>query len=138
MTGAIEKVPAEIRWEIATKGLTGAITAYGNALNGAEGEEKYNEFIRILWYEAGKGAKEFADNFGLSCESPRDVEEITELLAIASMGPEFNFEMVEATEGKCVGRSIDCPWHKRWMELGLDFDLCSSGHQGWGLDVSKV
>ena len=70
MTEAIEKVPAEIRWEIATKGLTGACTAISNALKGAEGEEKYNEIIKAIWYEAGKGAKEFADTLGLATETP--------------------------------------------------------------------
>ena len=132
MTEAIEKVPAETRWEIATKGLTGACSAFGNALKGAEGEEKYNEFIRALWYEAGKGAKEFAATLGLATENAGDVEGITHLLARTSMGPEFKFEVVEATEDRCVGRATGCPWHERWKELGLDFDFCSSGHQAWG------
>ena len=34
MAEAIEKVPAETRWEIATKGLTGACTAMMNVIKG--------------------------------------------------------------------------------------------------------
>ncbi len=63
MAEAIEKVPAEMRWEIATKGLTGAIVAYSNALKNAVGEEKFNEFNAGLWYAAGKDAKQFADGW---------------------------------------------------------------------------
>ena len=132
MAESIEKVPAETRWEIATKGLTGALTAFANALKGAQGEEKYNEFTSALWYEAGKGAKEFADNLGLTAENVEDVDGITHLLATTSMGPEFKFEVVEATEDRCVGRTTKCAWHERWKELGLKDDICSSGHQAWG------
>ena len=35
---------AETRWEIATKGLTGACTALINALKGALSQEKFDEF----------------------------------------------------------------------------------------------
>jgi hypothetical protein len=30
------------------------------------------------------------------------------------MGPEFVFEVVEATKDRCVGKTTQCPWHKRW------------------------
>ena len=132
MTEAINKIPAETRWGIATKGLTGAIVAMEKAIKDVIGQKKYDELSKALWYEAGKGAKEFADNLGLSTENARDIEEVLKLLAMTAMGPEFKFEVVEATENRCVGRTTMCPWHERWKELGLDFDYCGSGHQGWG------
>ncbi len=39
MTEAIDKIPAETRWAIATKGLTGALVAYGDDLRDAIGDE---------------------------------------------------------------------------------------------------
>jgi hypothetical protein len=132
MTEKIEKVPAETRWAIATKGLTGACTVMINALKDALSPEKFDEFQVGLWSQAGKGAKELADTLGLPSESPRDIAEVTEVLGITSMGPEFNFEIVEATEDRCVGRANKCPWHERWKEFGLKEDFCNSGHQGWG------
>jgi hypothetical protein len=135
MTEAIQKVPAETRWAVATKGLTAACTAILNALRGAVGDEKFNEFNGALWYEAGKGAKEFADTLGLTSKNSRQIEDVSELLAITSMGPEFTFEVVEATEDRCVGRATKCVWHERWKELGLDFEMCTVGHQGWGNGV---
>ena len=132
MTEKIEKVPAETRWEMATKGLTGAFTAVANAFKDAVGEEKFNEFNSGLWYAGGKGAKEFANTLGLTVESPRDIDEVMKLVAMSGMGPEYEFEVVEATEDRCVGRTSKCPWHERWKELGLKEDICTSGHQGWG------
>jgi hypothetical protein len=132
MTEAINNIPAETRWEIATKGLTGAIVAMEKAIKDAMGQNKYDEFSKALWYEAGKGAKDFADNIGLATENAKDIEEVLKLLGLTAMGPEFNFEVVEATEDKCVGRTNLCAWHERWKELGIDFDICNSGHQSWG------
>jgi hypothetical protein len=132
MAEAIEKLPAETRWEIATKGLTGACTAMINALQGALSPDKFEEFQVGIWSQAGKGAKELADTLGLTIENPRDIDAVLALLAVTSMGPEFEFKTVEATEDRCVGRTTKCAWHERWKELGFKEDLCSSGHQGWG------
>lgn len=132
MTDKIDVVPENTRWEIATAGLTGAYTAITNAMKEAVGQKGFDEFNGPLWYEAGKGAKEFADAHGLATESAEDVEAITHLLAKASMGPEFVFEVVEATADRCVGKTTQCPWHKRWKEQGLDMDICGVGHQRWG------
>lgn len=132
MTEALEKVPAETRWEIATKGLTGACTVMSNALKEALSPEKFDEFQLGLWSEAGKGAKELANALGLAVENPRDINEVLILLAMTSMGPEFKFEVVEASEDRCVVRTTKCAWHERWKELGLKDDFCGSGHQGWG------
>ena len=69
---------------------------------------------------------------GLVTKGARDIEEATHLLAKASMVPEFVFEIVEASEDRCVGKTTHCPWHKRWKEQGLDMDTCGAGHQRWG------
>jgi hypothetical protein len=132
MAKSIDGIPEKARWEVATKGLTGAYIAISKALKQAVGEKGFEEFNGALWYEAGKGAKEFADAHGLPTSKPAEVENATHLLALAAMGPEFVFEVVEATDDRCVGRTTHCPWHKRWKEQGVDFDTCGVGHQRWG------
>jgi len=132
MAKTIEAIPEKTRWEIATKGLTGAYIAISSALKKAAGQNGFEQFNGALWYEAGKGAKEFAATVGLATESAEDVNAVTHLLAQASMGPEFKFNVVEATKDRCVGTTTECPWHKRWKEQGLNFDTCSAGHQRWG------
>ena len=132
MTSPIDKISEKKRWGIATKSLTGAYIAISKALKQAVGQKKFEEFNGPLWYQAGKGAREFAKALGLPTESAQDVEEVTHLLAQASMGPEFVFEIAEATKDRCVGTTTQCPWHKRWKEQGIDFDTCGAGHQNWG------
>lgn len=132
MAKGIDAIPEKTRWEIATRALTGAYIAISNALKQAAGQAKFEEFNGALWYEAGKGVKEFAANLGLATEKPGDVEAATHLMAQAAMGPEFVFEIVESTNDRCVGRTTQCPWHKRWKEQGFSMDTCGVGHQRWG------
>ena len=132
MAKTIEAIPEKTRWEIATKGLTGAYIAISNALTQAAGQNGFEQFNGPLWREAGKGAKEFAATVGLATETAGDVEAAIHLLAQASMGPEFKFNVVESTKDRCVGTTTECPWHKRWKEQGLNFDPCGVGHQSWG------
>ena len=132
MSDKIENVPVSTRWEIATQGLTGAYIAISNALQKAVGQNRFEEFNGALWHEAGKGAKQFADAHGLAAQDAGDVEGTMNLLAKASMGPEFVFEIVESTKDRCVGKTTQCPWHKRWKEQGLAMDTCGVGHQRWG------
>jgi len=132
MSDKIDQIPEKTRWEMATKGLTGAYSAISNAFRKAAGQDKFEEFNGSFWGEAGKGAKPFADSLGLATETAPEIEEATHLLAQVSMGPEFVFEVAEATNDRCVGTTTQCPWHKRWKEMGLDFDTCTVGHQRWG------
>jgi hypothetical protein len=132
MSKTIDAIPEKMRWEIATKGLTGAFTAISNALKNVAGQKGFDEFNGSLWYQAGKGAKEFAQTFGMATETAPDLEAVTHLMAQASMGPEFVFEIAESTKDRCVGKTTQCPWHKRWKEQGLTMDPCSAGHQRWG------
>lgn len=132
MANTIEGIPDSARWEIATKGLTGAYIAISNALKQAVGQSKFEEFNGPLWREAAKGAKEFAAARGLATDTAGDVESVIHILAKTSMGPEFQFQIVESTKDRCVGKTTECPWHKRWKEQGLDMDTCGAGHQAWG------
>ncbi len=132
MSNKIDMIPEKARWETATKALTGAYIAISDALKQAVGQGKFEEFNGALWYQAGKGAKEFADSLDLPTKSPGDVEGAMHLLAQAAMGPEFQFEVVESTDDRCVGRTTEYPWHKRWKEQGLETNTCGAGHQRWG------
>jgi hypothetical protein len=132
MSDTINDIPEKTRWEIATQGLTGAYIAISNAFIKAVSQQGFDDFNGPLWFEAGKGAKDFADANGFATNDANDIERVTHLLAKASMGPEFEFEVSEASPDRCVGRTTQCPWHKRWQEQGGDMDTCSAGHQRWG------
>jgi hypothetical protein len=137
MADAIDKIPERARWEIATKGLTGAFIAISKAMKDAAGQKKFEEFNGPFWKAAGMGAKDFAIAFGFATRNAVDIEAVTNLMAQASMGPEFATQVVEATEDRCVGRTTECPWYKRWKEQGVDFDTCGVGHQNFGDGVAE-
>ena len=106
--------------------------AISNALKQAVGQEGFDKFNAPLWRAAAGGAKEFAAQFGFATETASDIESVSHLMASAAMGPEFKFEIVEPGADRCVGKTTECPWHKRWKEQGLTMDTCGAGHQAWG------
>ena len=124
MAQAVEKVPAETRWTIATKALTGAVTALAKALRDALGQERYNEVYGQIWTEQGKASKQIADALGLAGDDAKSVAEAFRSVIIVAMGPEFKTEIVEATAEKAVVRCTECPWWNRQQELGIPGDLC--------------
>ena len=132
MADKIEMIPEKMRWEVATKELTGAFMALSNILKQAVGQAKFDELNGALWLQAGKGAKDFANSLGLPTEKAPEIEEVTHLMAKVAMGPEFVFEIVESSADRCIAKTTQCPWHKRWKEQGLSLDPCGAGHQNWG------
>ena len=128
----IKKIPAEPGWKISPGGSTGACMAFSNALRQAIGEAAHNEFNDGIWYQAGMRAKEFVEAFGLPVGDARQIEEAMELAIRASMWPEFEFEVVEATRSRCVARVLKCAWYERCKEQGISWDFCSVGHGRWG------
>lgn len=117
--------------------MTGAYIAICNALKQEVGQAKFDEFNAALWRQAGAGEKNFADGLGLPTGNAGDFEATTHLFAATTMWPEFQFEIIEATSDRCVGKTTECPWHKRWKEQGLDMDSCGAGHQAWAMEPSK-
>ena len=132
MAEMIDAIPEQARWAFATKGLTGAYIAISNALKQAIGQEGFEKFNGPLWREAAHGAKDFAAQFGLASGNAAEIEAVIHVMANAAMGPEFKFEIVESSADRCVGKTTECPWHKRWKEQGLTMDTCGVGHQNWG------
>ena len=104
MADKIDVVPEHTRWEIATNGLTGAYTAITNAMKEAVGQQKFDEFNGPLWYEAGKGAREFADAHGLATESAEDSEGVD----LDTVDAPFEDGQVEF-EQHFVGDTSQCP-----------------------------
>ena len=123
---AVENIAAETRWTIATQGLTGAYVATVKAMLDAVGREKYDEMMVQIWTEAGKSSKQIADVLGLTADDAKSAAETGRLVGIASMGPEFEFEVTEATAETASFRYHECQWWNRMKELGISDDLCSA------------
>lgn len=137
MAEPIEKVPTEARWQIATKGLTGAVTAYAMTLRETMGDEKYVKFSRGIWGKAGEGVKQFAESFGFSAKNAPDLADLSEAFASSTLGPEFESENVESSENRVVMKLTRCPWHERSKEV-RSTPLCEAGHQKWGESILQA
>jgi hypothetical protein len=132
MNDLIEKIPGERRWKIATEKLTGAVVAYVAKLKSEAGENAYNEFTKVIWYQTGADIKDFLDNLVSSTQNAMGIQEALNLQVGIFLGTECEMEIAEAGEDRCVTRMTKCAWHERWKELGLTWDLCSAGHQSMG------
>ena len=136
MAETIDKVPAEARWQMATKGLTGAVAAYSNTIRETIGDDKYLEFSSGVWGKAGEGAKQFAESFGFSAKNAPELAGVTEAFARSILGPEFKTENVESSKNKAVVKLTMCPWHERAKEMNTT-PLCEAGHLKWGESALK-
>jgi len=85
---SIKDIPAEVRWEIATKSATAMSFAYGAFLERALGD-KSDEIVKQIWIEGGKEAKALAEKLDLPVGNARDVDETWGVLSLILYGPEF-------------------------------------------------
>lgn len=126
---SIENIPAEVRWEIATKSATAMTAAYGVFFERVLGD-KYNEIVKLIWIEGGKEAKELAEKLGLPVQDAQQVDEAWGILSKILYGPEIAWVTVESGKDRAVDRITSCPFLKRHKEMGIDtresFDPCQA------------
>jgi hypothetical protein len=134
---AVEEIPAENRWTIATQGLTSAYVATVKAMLDAVGRDKYNEMMAQIWTQAGKSSKQIADALGMAGDDAKSAAQSGILVCIASMGPEFEFEITEATAEKAVFKFHECQWYNRMKELGISDDLCTAACPAYWNGLAK-
>ena len=118
----VEKVPAEMRWTIATRALTGMITAMDAATQAALGPEKHKEMVTQLWGAAGPGVKQLVDALGLPADDAKAAANAVTTATVVMLGPEVQVEVIEATPTKVLGRVTGCPWPLRTKEMGAALD----------------
>ena len=79
MNDWVEKIPGQRRWEIATEKLTGAVVAYVARLKSETGEEAYNEFTKLIWYQTGADIRDFMNNVEISSENAIGIQDALNL-----------------------------------------------------------
>jgi len=122
----VDQIPAETRWAIATKGLTGALTAQLQALYGLAGKEKYPEIMRQIWSQIGQASAELVKSLGLTGNSAQSAAEAGAAICICAMGPEYAIEEIVASADKTCMKITKCPFWNRMQEFGLSADLLSA------------
>jgi hypothetical protein len=122
----VDQISAETKWAIATRGLTGALTAHLQAIYSLAGKEKYPEILRQIWTPIGQASAELAKSLGMTGENPKSAAEAGAAICICAMGPEYAIEEIVASPDKTVMKITACPWWNRMKESGISHDLLSA------------
>ena len=122
----IDQVPAEEKWGMAAKGLTGALAAHMEAIYSLVGKEKYGEIIAQIWGQIGQGSAQEIKASGAPVDNAKAMAEAGVTVCMCAMGPEYKIEQIEATEDRTVMKITECPWNNRMKEFGIPHDLLSA------------
>ena len=122
----VGQIPAESRWDISTKGLTGVLTNHLETIHRLVGKERYAEVLQQIWNEIGQGSADLAKSLGMTGDNARLVAEAGAAVCVCAMGPELVIEEVESSEDRTVMKITECPWCNRMKELGISHDLLSA------------
>lgn len=122
----VDQIPAETKWAIAAKGLTGALAAHLHLLYKLVGKEKYPEILRQIWTKIGEGSAELAKSLGITGDDAKSAAEAGAAICICAMGPEYAIQEIVVSPDKTVMKISECPWWNRMNELGISPDLLSA------------
>ncbi|MDP3066593.1 MAG: hypothetical protein Q8N08_07635 [Methanobacteriaceae archaeon] len=114
----IEDIPAEVRWQIATKASNIASVAQVHALQEVAGEEAADQMECMIMREGGKQAGELAATLGLPAGNAIETSEAWEIMGKILLGPEIESHVVEADENRIVDRITGCAMLNAHQELG--------------------
>jgi len=130
----IKDIPAEVRWEIATRSASAMPFAQEMVYRTVFGE-KYKEIEPLmeaadlqLRIESEKEFSNLAKDLGLPTKTAEDVDNTQSILSEILLGPELQYEVAKASSDQVQTRITGCPMLNRAEELGIDteflFDHC--------------
>ncbi len=104
----LEDIPAEVRWEIATKAALASAIGYNMAFREILGEETVQKVEEAITAEGGKELKNIADSLGLPAENAIEVDDAYGFIGMAIVG-KMEYETLEANKDRVVQRITSCP-----------------------------
>jgi hypothetical protein len=136
---SIKDVPAEARWEIATRSANFATVARDAMLRKAfDNDEIIDEIEQRIWAEGGRAVRDIAISLGLPSGNAIEIDEALGVVSAIILGPGFDAEVTEASESRVNGRITSCPMLNTHKELGVPTTgthlhcqaFCENGIQG--------
>jgi hypothetical protein len=128
----VDKVPAEMRWNIATQASTNTAIALDGAIQDALGPEKRKEILVKLWSASAAGVKQVTDALGLPVATAEEAAKAVTSVNTVCFGPEIQAEFPEASPLKVEARATGCPFPLRMKEMGISLDcypVCAAYHE---------
>jgi len=120
----IEKIPAEVRWRLATQAVNDLPFVYGMMYRTVVGEmysRELDEASRQIWMEAGKEQAAVARAFAMPVRNALQVAQAFSTVCVLYMGPEMDNGDVRPGEGDSAVITLDrCPMFARSQKFGMD------------------
>ncbi len=104
----IEDIPAEVRWEIATKAANSQSVVYDMLVRQIIGD-KIDKIWNVIMSEGGKGSKAMAESLGLPVSNAIEINSTLDIVSAIVQGPELKGEILDANEDRVNGMITSCP-----------------------------
>lgn len=126
------EVPAEQRWDIATRCADMLPFAYGQAFRdiAPEKQQELNRAEKEIWREAGKKQIDIAKHLGLPVNSAGDVAETMSEVSRIVLGPHMQNRATQEKGDAATVITEQCPMAANTQTFGVDArhtcELCSA------------
>lgn len=105
---SIKDIPAEVRWEIATKAANSKSVVYDMLVRQIIGD-RVDEIWYMIMTEGGKEAKALAESLGLPASNAPEIDDAVGIISTIILGPEFESDVLDAKGDRVIGRMTGCP-----------------------------
>jgi hypothetical protein len=107
----IKDIPAEVRWEIATKAANSQSVVYDMLVRQIIGD-KIDEIWDVIMTEGGKESKAVAESLGLPASNAVEIESTLDIISAIILGPELMGEILEVNEDNWLPDAECSPEHR--------------------------
>lgn len=124
---SIKDIPAEVRWEIATKAANSQSVVYDMLVRQIIGD-KIDEIWNVIMSEGGKESKALAESLGLPASNATEIDSTLDIISAIILGPELMGEIVEADERRLIGKITGCPMLNAHRNIGYGSTAGTPAH----------
>ena len=114
---SLKDIPAEVRWEIATKSANSQSVVYDMLVRQIIGD-RIDEIWNLIMSQGGKESKAVAESLGLPASNAMEIGNTLDIISTILLGPEFKGVILEANEDRVIGKLTDCPMLNAHRNIG--------------------
>lgn len=115
----IDDIPAQVRWEIATKAANSQSVVYDMLVRQIIGD-KIDDIWNVIMTQGGKESKNLAESLSLPASNAVEIESTLDIISTIIMGPELRGEILQASEKRVIGKMTGCPMLNAHRNIGLE------------------
>lgn len=114
----VDDIPAEVKWEIATRSSMGLAMGYSAAMRKFLNEKVAEELDEAVWTEGGKGISDIASSLGIPTGNAQEIENAWNVIGEIVM-PGVEAKVVESSPERVVDRIDKCSTCSQAKEAGF-------------------